>query len=79
MSAAEQIAAPEGINMIVGCTRSTFGDVCRYFCLHRLWHTLLYRVLPQLDRRFKILATGENFLLAGYRGEGQTAHLGNQS
>ncbi|MEG4851863.1 hypothetical protein QUB10_13215 [Microcoleus sp. B5-D4] len=34
---------------------------------------------PQLDRRFKSWATGENFLWAGYRGDRQTAHLGNQS
>ncbi|WP_333046889.1 hypothetical protein [Microcoleus sp. S13C4] len=60
--------------------RSPLGDVGgRYFCLHRLCHTLPYRVLPQLDRRFKSWATGENFLWAGYRGDRQTAHLGNQS
>ncbi|MEG3903228.1 hypothetical protein QUB19_28175 [Microcoleus sp. B4-C5] len=45
--------------------RSTFDDVCRYFCLHRLWHTLLYRVVAQLDRTLKIWATPENFLSVG--------------
>ncbi|MEG4066101.1 hypothetical protein QUA42_01895 [Microcoleus sp. Pol11C2] len=59
--------------------RHSVIDLCRYFCWHRLCHTLPYRVLPQLDRRFKILATGENFLLVGYRGDRQTAHPGNQS
>jgi len=34
---------------------------------------------PQLDRRFKSWATPENFLLAGYMGDRQTARPGNQS
>jgi len=64
VSAAEQLLQPKAlIWLLVG--RSTFGDVCRYCWLHRLWHTLLHRVLPRLDRRFKILATRENFFLAG--------------
>ncbi|MEG4444387.1 hypothetical protein QUB47_19820 [Microcoleus sp. AT9_B5] len=33
----------------------------------------------QLDRRFKSWATPEKFLLAGYRGDRQTAPPGNQS
>ncbi|MEG5161257.1 hypothetical protein QUB37_12525 [Microcoleus sp. AT3-A2] len=45
--------------------RSPFGDVCRYFCLHSRWHTLPYRVLPQLDRTLKSWATRENFLSVG--------------
>ncbi|MEG4432883.1 hypothetical protein QUB21_19860 [Microcoleus sp. AT9b-C4] len=47
--------------------------------MHRLWHTLLYRVVAQLDRTLKSWATGENFLWAGDRGDRQTARPGNQS
>ncbi|MEG4171049.1 MULTISPECIES: hypothetical protein [unclassified Microcoleus] len=40
----------------------------------------LYRtgIYPQLDRTLKSWATRENFLLAGYRGDRQTARPGSQ-
>ncbi|MEG4453590.1 hypothetical protein [Microcoleus sp. N9_A1] len=41
-----------------------------------LYCTGLY---PQLDRTLKSWETGEKFVLAGYKGEGQTARLGSQS
>ena len=72
LSAAEQIAAPEGINMIdwLHDRRSVMypAIVASIVCctLHRCG---LYR---QLDRRFKSWATPKNLWFAGYRGERQT-------
>ena len=72
LSAAEQIAAPEGINMIgwLHDRRSAMypANVACIVCC------TLYRcgIYPQLDRRFKSWATPENLWFAGYRGDRQT-------
>jgi len=79
LSAAEQIAAPEGINMIGWLDDRRWVMYAAIFAC--IVCCTLYRcgLYPQLDRRFKSWATPENFLFAGYMGDRQTARPGNQS
>jgi hypothetical protein len=72
LSAAEQIAAPEGINMIAWLhdrPSVMYAAIVACIVCCTLYRCGLY---PQLDRRFKSWATPEILWLAGYMGERQT-------
>ena len=72
LSAAEQIAAPEGINMIGWLHDRPL--VMYPAIVASIVYCTLYRcgIYPQLDRRFKSWATPENLWVAGYMGDQQT-------
>jgi hypothetical protein len=72
LSAAEQIAAPEGINMIDWLhdrPSVMYAAIVACIVCCTLYRCGLY---PQLDRRFKSWATPEILWLAGYMGDRQT-------
>jgi hypothetical protein len=72
LSAAEEIAAPEGINMIGWLhDRPSVMYAAIVACIV-CWTLYRCGLYPQLDRTLKSWATPENLGFAGYRGERQT-------